>query len=137
MNRIPMLPWEMISYIMKIALSFFVNKDLVCEFTSLTESTYGGGFGELDIHVMLPSHITEKRRLVRQRAMYNDVSYQEELRRYHEGQIKAGNWLKAIETNFTWRSIRELKQIRRVRLLTLWTQTNSTLPYFNGKSYEI
>ena len=85
---------------MRLALSFFVNKDLVRELISLTESTYNGGLGVLDIHVMLPSHTKEKRRLVKQRAMYNDVSYQEELRRYHEGKIKAGNWLKAIETNF-------------------------------------
>ena len=112
----------MITHIMRFALSFFINKDLVGEFISLTESTYGGDLGVLDIHVMLPSHMKEKRRLVRQRAMYHDVTYHEELRRYHDGQLKAINWLKAIDTNFTWRSIREFEHISRTRLLTLWTK---------------
>jgi hypothetical protein len=81
---------------------------------------------------MLPSHIAEKRRLVRQRAMYND-----ELRRYNEEQEKVGNWLNAIDATYATRSFKKLQQISRVRLLTLWTQNNTTLPYFNGKSYEI
>lgn len=69
----------MIAYIMRFALRIFVNKDLVRELVLLKEGIYSRGFGVLDIHVMLPSHIAEKRRLVRQRAMYNDVPYQNSL----------------------------------------------------------
>ena len=127
----------MITYIMRFAIRLCVNRDLVRELKLIKECTYNGGLEVLDIHVMLPSQLKEKRRLVKQRAMYNDVSYKEELRRYHEGQIKAGNWLKAIGTNFTWRRLKELTQISRARLLTLCTHKNITLPYFNGKSYEI
>jgi hypothetical protein len=63
----------------------------------------------LDIHVMLPSHIAEKRRLVRQHAMYSDVPYHDELRRYNEEQKKVGNWLKAIDATYTKRSIKKLQ----------------------------
>jgi hypothetical protein len=137
MNGTPILPWDMIAYIMRFALRIFVNKDLVRELILPKEGTYSRGLGVLDIHVMLPSHIAEKRRLVRQRAMYNDVPYHDELRRYNEEQKKVGNWLKAIDATYTKRSTKKLQQISRVRLLTLWTQNNTTLPYFNGKSYEI
>jgi hypothetical protein len=59
MNGTPILPWEMITYIMRFALRVFVNKDLVRELSLLKEGTYSKGLGVLDIHVMLPSHIAE------------------------------------------------------------------------------
>jgi hypothetical protein len=60
----------MIIYIMRFGLRVFVNNDLVRELSFLKEGIYGRGIGALDLHVTLPSHIVEKRRLVRQRAMY-------------------------------------------------------------------
>jgi hypothetical protein len=134
MNGTPILPWEMITYIMRFALRVFVNKDLVRELSFLKEGIYGRGIGVLDMHVMLPSHIVQKRRLVRQRAMYHDVPYYVELRHYNEQQKKVGNWLNAIDVTC---SFKKLQQVSRLRLLTLWTHNNNTLPYFNGKSYEM
>jgi hypothetical protein len=133
MNGTPILPWEMITYIMRFALRVFVNKDLVRELSFLKECIYGRGIGELDMHAMLPSHIVEKRRLVRQRAMYHDVPYHVELRHYNEQQKQVGNWLNAIDVTC---SFKKLQQVSRIRLLTLWTHNNNTLSYFNGKRYE-
>jgi ABC-type uncharacterized transport system ATPase subunit len=56
--------------------------------------------GALDLHVTLPSHIVEKRRLVRQRAMYHNVPYHVELRHYNEQQKKVENWLNAIDVTY-------------------------------------
>ena len=91
MNGTLILPWEMIIYIMRFALRVFVNKDLVRELSLLKEGIYGRGIGVLEMHVMLPSHIVEKRRLGRQRVMYHDVPYHVELRHYTEQQIKVEN----------------------------------------------
>ena len=137
MNGTPILPREIITYIMRFALRVFVNKDLVRELSFLKEGIYGRGIGVLDMHVMLPSHIVEKRRLMRQRAMYHDVPYHVELRHYNEQQKKVGNWLNAIDVTYVTCSFKKLQQVSRIRLLTLWTQTNNTHPYFNGKSYEM
>ena len=122
---------------MRFALRVFVNNDLVRELSFLKEGIHGRGIGALDMHVMLPSHIVEKRRLVRQRAMYHNVPYHVELRHYNEQQKKVENLLNAIDVTYVTCSFMRLQQLSRIRLLTLWTHNNNTLPYFNGKSYEI
>jgi len=69
--------------------------------------------------------------------MYKDVQYEEELQQYIKDKKNADNWLKAIDTNFKTSCANKLTKDSRERLLTLWTIKNTTLPYFNGKSYEI
>ena len=119
MNGTPILPWEMIIYIMRFGLRVFVNNDLVRELSFLKEGIYGRGIGALDMHVMLPSHMVEKRRLVRQRAMYHNVPYHVELRHYNEQQKKVENWLNAIDLTYITGSLKKLQQVSRLRLLTL------------------
>jgi hypothetical protein len=122
---------------MKFALRVFVNQDLVREIALLKEGVYGRGSSVLDMHVMLPSHIVEKKRLVRRHAMYHDIPYQVELRYYTDQQQKVENWLNAIDVTYITGSLKKLQKVSRLRLLTLWTHHNKTLPYYNGKSYEI
>ena len=86
---------------MRFALRVFINKDLVRELLLLKEGIYGKGIEVLEMHVMLPSHIVDKRRLVRQRAMYHDIPYHVELRHYTEQQIKVENWLNAIDVAYS------------------------------------
>jgi hypothetical protein len=119
MNGTPILPWEMITYIMRFALRVFVNKDLVREFALLKEGVYGRGSSVLEMHVMLPSHIVEKKILVRRHAMYHDISYQVELRHYTDQQQKVENWLNAIDVTYITGSLKKLQQVSRLRLLTL------------------
>jgi hypothetical protein len=81
----------------EVRVTSFVNQDLVREIALLKEGVYGRGSSVLDMHVMLPSHIVEKKRLVRRHAMYHDIPYQVELRYYTDQQQKVENWLNAID----------------------------------------
>jgi hypothetical protein len=59
MNGTPILPWEMIAYIMRFALRIFVNKDLVRELILPNEGTYSRGLGVLDIQLTIRANDNE------------------------------------------------------------------------------
>ena len=137
MNELPILPWEMVIDVIGFVIELLVNKTIVEEFRLMKEVRYGGSPDVMDSHVLLPSRIKERRRKVEQRAMYRDITYEEELRSYHRFMTRAQIWMKARDENYTTRCAQKLIQDSSEHLLTLWTIENTTLPYFSEKTYEI